>query len=43
MTLLHIRHDPDPTIDLVLRLQPLHHQVLALLGSSYEELYNSTN
>jgi transposase len=41
--LLHIRHGPDPAVDLVLRLQPLHHQVLALLGPSYEEFYKSTN
>jgi hypothetical protein len=41
--LLHIRHGPDPTVDLVLRLQPLHHQVLALLGPAYEEFYKSTN
>ena len=41
--LLHIRHGPDPALALVLRLQPVHHQVLALLGPSYEELYTSTN
>jgi len=41
--LLHIRHGPDPAVALVLRLQPFHHQVLALLGPSYEEFYKSTN
>ena len=41
--LLHIRHGPDPALAVVLRLQPLHHQVLALLGPSYEEFYKSTN
>jgi transposase len=40
---LHIRHGLDPTLALVLRLEPLHQQVLALLGPSYEELYKSTN
>jgi transposase len=37
--LLHIRHGPDPAVALVLRLQPLHQQVLALLGPSYEAIY----
>jgi transposase len=41
--LLRIRHGPDPTMAVVLRLQPLHQQVLALLGPSYEEFYKSTN
>jgi transposase len=41
--LLHIRHGPGPTMALVLRLEPVHHQVLALLGPAYEEFYNSTN
>jgi transposase len=41
--LLHIRHGPDPAVDLVLRLQPLHQQVLALLGPAYTEFYKSTN
>jgi transposase len=40
---LHIRHGPGPQIALVLRLQPVHHQVLALLGPGYEEFYKSTN
>jgi transposase len=40
--LLHIRHGPDPATAVVLRLEPFHQQVLALLGSSYEELYKST-
>jgi hypothetical protein len=41
--LLHIRHGPDPAMTVVLRLQPLHQQVLALLGPSYEQFYKSTN
>jgi transposase len=41
--LLHIRHGPGPEMALVLRLQPVHHQVLALLGSAYEQFYKSTN
>jgi hypothetical protein len=41
--LLHIRHGPDPAIAVVLRLEPLHQQVLALLGPSYEAFYKSTN
>ena len=41
--LLHIRHGPGPAMALVLRLQPVHQQVLALLGPSYEEFYKSTN
>ena len=41
--LLHIRHGPGPEMALVLRLQPVHQQVLALLGPSYEQFYKSTN
>jgi transposase len=41
--LLHIRHGPSPAVALVLRLAPLHQQVLALLGPAHEELYKSTN
>jgi transposase len=41
--LLHIRHGPDPALAMVLRLQPLHQQVLALLGPAYEQFYKSTN
>jgi transposase len=41
--LLHIRHGPAPAVALVERLQPLHQQVLALLGPSYEEFYKSAN
>ncbi|HEV8194381.1 MAG TPA: IS1634 family transposase [Ktedonobacterales bacterium] len=41
--LLHIRHGPDPAVALVLRLETLHHQVLALRGPTYEEFYQSTN
>lgn len=41
--LLHIRHGPDPAMALVLRVQPVHQQVLALLGPTYEAFYQSTN
>jgi transposase len=41
--LLHIRHGPGPVMALVLRLEPVHQQVLALLGPAYEECYTSTN
>jgi transposase len=41
--LLHIRHGPGPELALVLRLQPVHQQVLALLGPAYEVFYRSTN
>jgi transposase len=41
--LLRIRHETGPTAALVLRLQPVHQQVLALLGAAYEEFYKSTN
>jgi transposase len=41
--LLHIRHGPGPEMALVLRLQPLHQQVLALLGPTDEVVYKSTN
>jgi len=41
--LLSIRHRPDSTLAVVLGMQPLHQQVLALLGPSYEVLYKSTN
>ena len=40
--LLHIRHGPGPAVALVLRLQPVHQQVLALLGPAYEDFYQST-
>ena len=40
--LLHIRHGPGPAAALVLRLQPIHRQVLALLGPAYEEIYQAT-
>src|SRR5262249_7822147 len=40
--LLHIRHGPDAlTTSLVLRLTPLHQQILALLGPTYEHFYES--
>jgi transposase len=41
--LLHIRHGPGPAVALVLRLQPVHQQVLTLLGPAYEAFYQSTN
>jgi transposase len=41
--LLHLRHGPEPALALALRLQPIHQQVLALLGPSYEQFYTSTN
>src|SRR5262249_15725004 len=41
--LLHIRHGPGSEMAVVLRLQPVHQQVLVLLGSAYEEFYKSTN
>jgi transposase len=41
--LLHIRHGPDSATAVVLRLEPFHQQVLALLGPSCEELYKSSN
>jgi len=34
--LLHIRHGPAQTSSLILRLTPLHQQILALLGPTYE-------
>jgi hypothetical protein len=33
----------DPTMAVVLGMQPFHQQVLALLGPSYELFYKSTN
>lgn len=41
--LLYIRHGPDLAMALVLRLETLHHQVLALLEPTYAEFYQSTN
>jgi hypothetical protein len=42
--LLHIRHGPDAaTASLILRLTPLHQQILALLGPTYERFYESSN
>jgi hypothetical protein len=41
--LLHIRHGPTPAGALALRLQPVHQQVLALLGPTYEDFYKSAN
>ena len=41
--LLHIRHAPAHTTTLVLRLEPLHRRVLALLGPTYEQFYASSN
>jgi hypothetical protein len=41
--LLHLRHGPDPTVAVVLLLplEPLHQQSLALLGPTYEHFYES--
>jgi hypothetical protein len=41
--LLHIRQGPGPGTALVLRVQPVHQQVLALLGPAYDDFYTSTN
>jgi transposase len=41
--LLHIRHGPLLTVRLVLRLEPLHQQILALLGPSCSQFYASSN
>jgi transposase len=41
--LLHIRAGPSPALELVLRVLPVHQQVLALLGPSYEQFYKPTN
>jgi hypothetical protein len=41
--LLHIRHGPAPPLAPVLGLQPLHQQVLALLGPTHEQFYKPTN
>jgi transposase len=39
--LLRIRHGPDAATTLILRLSPLHQQILALLGPTYEQFYES--
>jgi transposase len=41
--LLHLRAGPSPAMALVLRVQPVHQQVLALLGPAYEAFYKPTN
>jgi hypothetical protein len=43
--LLHIRYGPDAAsiTSLILRLTPLHQQILALLGPTYEQVYESSN
>jgi transposase len=41
--LLRIRHGPDAVTSLILRLTPLHQQILALLGPTYEQFYESSN
>src|SRR5258707_1835227 len=41
--LLHIRHGPSPAVALVLRVQPLHQQVLSLLAPAFEDIYTSTH
>ncbi len=41
--LLHIRHGSDSATSLILRLTPLHQQILALLGPTYEQFYESSH
>ena len=41
--LLHIRHGPGAVTSLILRLTPLHQQILALLGPTFEQFYESSN
>jgi transposase len=41
--LLHIRHGPDHSTTLLLRLEALHQQILALLGPSCQQFYKSSN
>ncbi len=42
--LLHIRYGPDAaTTSLILRLTPLHQQILALLGPTFEHFYASSH
>jgi transposase len=41
--LLHIQQGPAPPTSLILRLTPLHQQILALLGPAYEQFYESSN
>ena len=41
--LLHIRHGPDAVTSLILRLTPLHQQILALLGPTYEHVYDASH
>jgi len=42
--LLHIRHGPtQAATSLILRLTPLHQQILTLLGPTYEQFYESSN
>jgi transposase len=40
---IRIHHGPPCATTLVLRLEPVHHQVLMLLGPSYQQFYRSTN
>jgi len=40
---LHIRHGPAQATSLILRLTPLHQQILALRGPGYEQFYESSN
>jgi hypothetical protein len=40
--LLHIWHGPAHPTLLILRLTPLHQQVLALLGPTYEQFYEAS-
>src|SRR5207248_2486904 len=42
--ILHILQGSDTaTTSLILRLTPLHQQILALLGPTYEQFYESSN
>jgi hypothetical protein len=40
---LHIRHGPGAVSSLILRLAPLHQPILALLGPTFEQVYESSN
>jgi transposase len=41
--LLHIQHGPDHTTTLLLRLEALHQQILALLGPYCQQFYKSSS
>jgi hypothetical protein len=40
---LYIQHSLAQATSLILRLTPLHQQILALLGPTYEHFYESSN